>query len=171
MRVTLLALPLVAAACVDPTVVHSEPVRACPAVDGFIAGTLERRTSEFTFNDDVPVDAAAHLDLRLNRSEGADAAAPETANESVIFVGFPGVFAICVDPTTAFDLGSSGNADGDFFLSTTIFNHAGTDLRVGDFVNTETVTLRAAQSELVIAVEGLEDCDSANAGGACATAD
>ncbi|APR78805.1 Hypothetical protein A7982_04152 [Minicystis rosea] len=136
-----------------------------PALAGcggaLVSGTIERQKNDHTFNDDVVFTGDAHVVIELARYQGEDAPTAPVTEIDIPFTGFPFAFDVPGDPGEAFA------NEAKLLLHAKVFNHAGTKLQVGDFINELSVEIEEAGTSVVVQAAGLEACDAPNAGGAC----
>lgn len=130
--------------------------------DLLVSGTVERESTANTDNTALTHDADNHVVITLRRYEGEDAGATLVVEIDEPVRDLPFNFEVRGDAAAAF-----GEARTELLVSVTVFQHAGTDLRVGDLTSETRSSVRQAGETLRIAVGGLEACGSANAGGFC----
>ena len=160
MRLGGLAFACMLVACEDGGEA-SEPL-SCEAGEWPVSGTVVREIGEHSWNEAFVAGPDAHMVVGLwaYYSDGPGTALGEM---DVPVSDVPVDFGVCADAVVAEEHG------GEFVVQVAIYNHAGTQGRVGDLINEVTHPFEGPTQDMVVEVFGLEHCDDPNAGGFCTT--
>lgn len=134
---------------------------AAGTADLLVRGQVTREMNPYTYNEEIVIAPEAHAVIELRRYQGEDAATIPVTKIDVPFTGFPLSFQILGDVDAAF------GTDDKLLLGVDVYNHAGTDLVVGDLVSEYSNDLEVPGLDVDILVGGLESCGAPNAGGFC----
>ncbi len=127
-----------------------------------VSGTVTREMTKFTWNEPFVPSPEAHIRMSLGDFI-VDGDTTVVAEHDVPFEMLPFTYVICGDPDTAF------TGEGLHVVSVDVFNHEGTDGRVGDLIDEYLDEVDGVTEDFDILVGGLEHCDDPNAGGFCTT--
>jgi hypothetical protein len=130
--------------------------------DLLLSGTVERQTDDHTDNTPLTGAADTHAVIELRRYEGEDGVDPLVLAVDQPVHGLPFDFDLRGDAALAFP-----DASTELLVSVTMFQHAGTSLRIGDLMSESRISITRAGHRLTIEVGGVEACGAANAGGIC----